>query len=336
MNEILLYADIYSYTANIFVTAMGTYKADDEITVRINGGGGEPTYGWAMIARYLEHSGRKLIKVDGAAHSMYAFFLCYCDDSEAIDVSEFLIHRAAYPDWIENNPDRFTDSMRSEVERCNGFLRAAFEAKVNKEEFEKITGVKIKDIFAMDKRVEVTLTAAQAKKVGLIDRVVTITPKRQKAINSLKEEMTAGKFGIKIAAKESEETENENEILKTENMATEIKTIEDLKANHRAIYDAAVKRGVTRERKRVAAHMVFVDVDTKAVKEAIKSGKVLDAEMTAEMTLKLSAGKILEAKKGENSDEIKTEDDVTKTAEQKEADKLSADTDKLLGLGAKK
>lgn len=332
MNEILLYSTIYSYTANEFVTKMGLVKADADLTVRINGGGGEPTYGWAMVAKYLEHKGRKLIKVDGAAHSMYAFFLCYCDDSEAIDVSEFLIHRAAYPDWIESNPDRFTEAMRSEVERCNEFLKKAFEAKVDKAEFEKITGVKIKDIFSMDQRLEVMLTAQQAKKIGLINRVVTITPKRQAEINSLKEKMTAESVGISIAAKEEELNENS----KSNNMATEIKTIDDLKANHNAIYKQAVKRGETKERKRIEALMVFHKFASKEVEEAIKSGKTLDSVMMAEMQLKMNAAATLAAKRGENGEVIETEEvTAEKTAAQKQLEEFTALVDKGLGLAKK-
>lgn len=328
MNEILLYSTIYSYTATEFVTALGKLAADEKLVVRINGGGGEPTYGWAMVAKYLEHTGHKFIKVDGAAHSMYAFMLCYSDDSEAIDVSEFLIHRAAYPDWIENNPDRFTDSMRSEVERCNVFLRKAFEAKVDKEKFEKIAGVTIADIFSMDQRLEVTLTAKQAKEVGLINRVVTITPKRQAAIKSLTERMAAQNIGVKIAAAVNDgDDESENEIPKTKNM-----TIDELKAENRELYNKIVARGVNKERKRVTALLVYQTVDAKAVTEAIIAGKAVDPIMMAEMSLKMGAGKIIEKKKDENGKEIETEEPENKTAEQKQTADFTASVENLLKI----
>lgn len=303
--EILLYDNINPYSASEFMSAMGENDINDNIVIRICGGGGDPVYAFGMIAKIQEHTGKKLIKVDGEAHSAYAFMLCYVDESEALEVAEFLIHRAAYPDWYENNPEYFTDDVRANVERVNAFLRKAFEAKVDTAKFEEITGVKIKDIFSLDGRLEVTLTAADAKRIGLIDRVVKITPQKSAEIKTLKAELMAKNLKVKMAA--------EHEIPKTKNM-----TKEEFKAAHGAEYKRIIAAGVNKERKRVSALMVYIKVDPKAVAEAIKSGAELDAEMTAEFMVKMSAQSTLSAKKGENGEVIETEEvDANKTAEKK-------------------
>lgn len=320
--EILLYDTIYSYSASEFIAAMGERDINDEVTIRINGGGGDPTFGFGMVAKYLEHKGKKLLKVDGEAHSFYAFMLCYSDDSEALEVAEFVLHRAAYPDWFESNPDYFTDDVRASVVSCNEFLRKAFEAKIDKEKFEAIAGFTIKDMFSLDGRLEVKLTAAEAKKIGLIDRVIKITPQKSAEVKSLKATLMAKNHSVRMAA------EKKDEIQKPKNM-----TIDEIKAAHPAVYKQIVARGANKERKRVAALMVYVKVDSKAVLEAIKEGKELDAEMTAEFMVKMSAQSILGKKKDENGEEIETDEPKKEaTAKEKETAEFSVEVKKQLGL----
>ena len=71
MKEILLYGQIYSSTAEAFINACNEV-GEEGVSVRINGDGGSPEYGWGMIDKYSEIKSKKLIKVDGKAHSMYA------------------------------------------------------------------------------------------------------------------------------------------------------------------------------------------------------------------------------------------------------------------------
>lgn len=273
--EILLYGSIESYSSTAFIQQMEE-NADQDITIRVNSPGGVPEYGWGMIAKFSEHKGSKKIKVDSQAHSMAAFFLCYASDAEALDVSEFLIHRAAYPSWIESNPDYFDEATRGNLERINTSLRKAFENKVDVVAFEALTSMKVKDIFSSDQRLEVFLTAAQAKKIGLIDRVVKITPEKKVEINSL----------LKAASMKPLYEEKKNEIEIVELKSTEKMTIEKLKAEHPELYAQIVAIGVASERDRVEACMVFIELDAAAVKEAISSGKPLSEKQKAEFAMK--------------------------------------------------
>ena len=235
VKEILLYDSIYSMTSQIFVTALEDAK-DQDITVRINCDGGEVECGWAMIAKFAEHKGKKNVKVDAKAHSMGALFLCYADDVECLDVAEFLIHRASYPQWYEGS-EYFTDAVKGNLERMNQKLRAAFEAKVDVKKFEELKGVKVKDVFSMDQRIDVFLTSAEAKKIGLVDTITKITPAKRAEIDAYAMKIAA-KYTVKPAAIVEETEEEKNPII--EPVMT---TIAEFKAKHPELYAQAVNEG---------------------------------------------------------------------------------------------
>jgi ATP-dependent protease ClpP protease subunit len=88
--EILLYGDINSDSSSLFITRLNDAIADD-ISVRVNTNGGNPEYGWGSVAKFAEHPGKKSCKVDGKAYSFGAYFLCYTEDVEALDVSQHFL-----------------------------------------------------------------------------------------------------------------------------------------------------------------------------------------------------------------------------------------------------
>lgn len=314
MKEILLYDSIYSLTSQQFVIALEEAK-DEDITVRINCDGGEVECGWAMIAKFAEHKGKKLVKVDAKAHSMGALFLCYADDVECLDVAEFLIHRASYGDWFEKS-EYFTDSLRGNIERMNKKLQAAFEAKVDVKEFEKLKGVKVKDVFSMESRIDVFLTAAEAKKIGLVNTITKITPAKRAEIET---------YAAKIAARYKptpEATPVIEEEVKPEKQP--VMTLEELKSKHPELYAAAVKAGKDAEKERIEALLVYNEVDPEAVKKAIEAGTEVGPKMMAEMQMKISAKASLKTTEteGKEKGDGKTEE-VKPEAEGKE--KATAD-----------
>lgn len=312
--EILLYSGIDSLSSSEFIREMDEAAAED-VTVRVNCPGGTPEYGWGMVAKLAEHPGKKKVKVDGQAYSMGLFFLCYADDSEGLDVSEYLVHRAAYSQWFESSPEYFTDPMRENLTRINASLEKAFRAKVDVALFEELKGVKVKDIFSMDSRIDVFLSAKEAKKIGLIKSIVNITPTKKAEIESrmsaVAEKITAQYTGTKPP----KETEPKNTIM----------TLAELKANHPAIYAQAVAEGVingvSQEKERVEACMVFVEIDPMAVKAAIESGKPLSPKQMAELSLKSFSAESLKKTEGSSAKPIVTgsaAEDDKKTPEEKE------------------
>lgn len=305
--EILLYKQIESNSASEFITAMDE-ASDSDICLRISSNGGNPDFGFGMIAKFREHKKGKLIKVDGKAHSMVAFFLCYSDDNEALEVAEFVIHRAAYPKWFEDQPELFTEDVRANVERINSFLRKALEAKIDVAKFEVLKNVKMKDIFSLDSRIDVSLTAAEAKKIGLINRIIKITPEKSAEIKSLMAEINAQHLGIEIA------TTNTPEIIKPENM-----TIEKLKAEHPTLFAQVVAMGIAQEKDRVEACLVFIDIDPVGVKAAIETGNALTAKAMAEFGLKAMSKESLSKIAAESTASVTTGEAETPKSEKEKA-----------------
>lgn len=317
--QILLYGEIFGFSSEMFLTEMETLK-DDDIELRIDTIGGNPEAAFGMISKFQEHEGSKKIKVDGRAFSMGAFFLCYAEDVEALDVSSFVLHRAAFPEWMEASETFFDDERRARLEDVNKSLRKALEAKIDVAKFEKISKVTMDELFSMDGRIDVRLNAKQAKQIGLINKVNNITPQIQANINSYNDEMIqmAAKYvGDNPTAKE--EVPQVNKVVnKNTNM-----DLSKLKAEHPALY-AQVKQegfdhGVAQERDRIGAWMAFADIDLKAVSEGIKGEKTLSATDMAELTRKGISAKVLGETEEEAPEDVNTPPTADK--EQPEAKK---------------
>ena len=275
-----------SYTATDFIKSlMAVPTKEEDLDIRICCNGGEPTAMWAMLSKLSEMPNKKKAKVDGKAYSGGAFALCYMDDVEAIDTSEFLFHRAAYSSYFESNPEYFDDATRGNLERVNASLRKAMEAKLDIPQFEKIAKCSMDELFSTKDRKDVFLTAKQAKQIGLVNRVTQITPKRKNEIETTMANVASIRSGFKMAAIHTP-IENQNN-----NM--EIKTLADLKANYPAIYAEAKQKGAAAELSRVNSFNVFRAVDPKAVDEAIKTGKPFTTDFQSEMLLKAASGKAL-------------------------------------------
>lgn len=305
MPEILLYDTIASDSAQAFITALNASGTED-LTVRINTPGGEPNYMWGMLAKYSEYKGKKNVKVDGAAYSGGLYFLCYCDSAECLDVSEGLAHRAAYSQWYE--AEYMTAAEKENLIATNKNLRAALEAKVDADKFAKETGVTLDELFSMDDRKDVYLDAKQMKRLGLVNSIVTLTPKKKQEIVAL-----AGKYHQPVYEKvaafgETKPTPDKKVIMDKQT----------LKAEHREVYDAIIKEALDEERDRVNALLAFVDVDTEGVVKTIKEGGKLTMTAMAELSRKQFSKEALEKIEKENAKEVVTGEATTKVLTEKE------------------
>lgn len=280
--EVLIYGQINEHSSSEFIDSINELEANDDLVVRVNTSGGSPEYGFGMVAKYAEFSGNKILKIDGKAFSMGLFFVVYADSSEALDVSEFLIHRAAYPAWFEKDPEFFTEELRGNLARNNKNLETAFRNKVDVAKFEALKGVKVKDIFSMEGRIDVFLSAKEARDIGLIDKIIKITPAKKAEIESTMIEMAA-KYGENVNKPVTPVAEVKPDKLKK-------MTKEEFKASnpeaYNEIFNAGVKTGSDNEKARIDAWMVFADVDIEAVQKGIESGAALSARDTAELSRK--------------------------------------------------
>lgn len=301
--EVLLYGRIDSYSANEFHTALQEIEADGELLLRINSVGGSPEYGWGIISMWNEIKAPKKIRIDGQAHSAAAFILCYAENSEGLDVSEYLIHRAAYPQWMEQSAE-FDDATKGNLLRVNKSLETAFRNKVDIEKFEalpQMAGKKTKDIFSMDSRIDIYLTAKEAKQIGLINKVIPLTPSITAEISGYAKAASSTVFVPK--------TELPKPINKQKQM-----TAEQLKSEHPEVFNAIAKSAVVAERDRVGAWMAFNDIDAVAVAKGITEGLTCGQKDMADFTRKGIAKGAVTAAAAEVIPPV--EGAETKTAEQ--------------------
>lgn len=278
--EILLYGAIFDFTAERFIQQVEE-AVDEDIIVRLNTPGGEVFASWGMIAKLHEHKNNTLGKIDGAVLSMGSFMLPFFDTVEALDVSRIMIHRASGGDG--------SDEDNKLLAGMNKDLRTALEHKIDEEKFTVITGKTFDDIFKGEEVVSVWLTGAEAKKVGLVDKVVKLTKKQVAAFEN--------KY-FNIAAKADD---NENKDKKPKKM-----TIEEIRAQHPEAYALILALGRTEEADRNGAWMAFVEIDPKAVKEGIESGKPLSQTAMAEFSVKALGIKALDNVEEDSPEAIAT------------------------------
>jgi ATP-dependent protease ClpP protease subunit len=330
--DVLLYGVIDSYSAPEVIKEINEVVEADpeaEVIVRVNTPGGSPEYGWGIAAKLQSLKAGFVLYNDGQSHSMGMFLNCYAKKSFAVDTNEFLVHRAAYPMWYESDPDFMDEATRGNLERVNKSLRTAFENKVDGKKFEEITGVKIKDIFSMNGRAEVYLTAKQAKQIGLIDEIITLTPSKKSEIDALYE-----KAALRVNPKRSEEEKKDKNLPKIEAM-----TIEKLKAEHPELYasifkageTAGITAGTTSERERVNACLEFLDIDKEGALKIVKEGRNLNQADMAAFTVKSikEAKKTALGKEGAASEIHTDEEEITtevKTEEKKTLDEFLKNT----------
>jgi len=332
--EVLIYGGIDECTSAEFIEEINEALAEDvssDIVVRLNTPGGSPEYAWGMIAKFSELQGKKSVKNDGKSYSMGLYFNCYAENCSALDVTQFILHRAAYPSWVECDENCFTDAMKTNLANINKSLRKAFESKVDVAKFENLKSVKDKGItldqvFSMDSRIDIPLTAKEAKQIGLINEIITITPSIKAEIESFEKRAfsVTAKYNGKIEAKEVE---------KFNQPKNKIMTIETLKAEHPSVYAQVLALGIAQEQDRVNACLVFIDADVKGVKEAIASGKSLSATQMAEFTMKAVSAATLAKIEAENPEVKNTAAGAAeKTAKEKEVGAFESALDKNLGL----
>ncbi len=251
----------------------------------------------------------KKVKVDGKAYSFGAFALCYTNDSEAVDTAQFMVHRAAYPEWFENS-EYFTQPYKENLAAINKKLEEAFRNKVDVEAFEnlkqvKTKGITVKDIFSMDTRIDVFFNAKDAKAIKLINRIVQLTPAKKAEIDTRFAVIAAkytGEDQTRITFdKPDSETEVKEVVKKHTNM-----NIEKLKSEFPELYASVKKEGADAEKDRVEAIMVFAEIDPVACKLAVESGKPLSQKQMAELTLKSVSKETLATIASESVREVQT------------------------------
>lgn len=300
---------------------MEAYK-DSDVCVRMNCPGGSVYDAYGMYAKYAEHPKTKKIKVDGQAKSAGCMFLFYADEVTCLDVTDFMLHRAAFPSWLENDKEAFTEEMKAQLIKMNNSLRAALEAKVSSARFAAITGVSLDDVFSLDKRVDVNFNAQQALQMGLVSKIIPLTSDIKKEIDAL-----ASSYGVAAFSKEPKINQPKNTVM----------TKAEIKSQFPQAYNEILAAGAAAEKTRVNAWMKFMDIDAKATKEGIASGASVDMEVMAEMTVKAVSNKQVSNLQEDSAKPVATPDtnapkEEPKTENQATFEALVAEGLEALGL----
>jgi hypothetical protein len=253
------------------------------------------------------------------------YFCVFANDVECLDVSDFMVHRAALPSYIENDPEEFTDDLKAQLNKINGSLRQGMEAKISADIFKAVTGVSYDDLFSLDSRIDVNISAAQAKQMGLVSKVNPLTSSKKSEIMSLSAQCGVAAFsdnkGFIIPTIFKAVDKIEPITIKTNKM-----TVAELKTAHPEAYAAAVAEGVAAEKSRVETWMVYNDVDAKAVAEGIESGKTLSPKAAAEFGKKMFAKQTAATIESEAPEAVKTAPvAAAPTAEAVALDKFNAE-----------
>lgn len=336
--DILLFGQIWQYNAMFFFDQIKEATEDnpeEELVLRINSEGGSPDYSMSMIEKVREMQSQFSIKVGAQAHSSALFFLCYVDPSktECLDTTQAILHRAAYPQWIEKG-EGFKGSLYEDIVlKSNKDLEKAFRARVDVAVLESLPQFKdknitLKDVFSMEGRIDVLLTGFDLKKIGLVSRVNKITPTKKQEIEAQIETFnkcqTIQEYRLAAQAVLPKE---ESDPLKVQTTMT----IEKLKAEFPLVYAAIVLEGQKAEQARVAAWLAWQGVDAEAVSKGIKEGAAVDMQVISEMSAKALKTNALAAMTAENPGAIETEEVKTaKTAAQQKVASFEEETKKFL------
>lgn len=318
--ELYLYSGIYDFIVADLLAEMEN-NSESDVVLRVNSPGGYVFAGWGLIAKMQERtkSGYKTnIKVDGTAMSMAAFMLIFADEVEAMDVSVIMLHRA---DMYISSPED-----QAFLDRVNKSLRAKLEAKIDDKLMKELKGVSIADLFEGEKRIDLMLSAAEAKKIGLVDKITKVNPKEVEAYNE--------KFKIAATA--------ENPI---NNPQMEKLTLEKIKAENPALYNEIIalgeKQGVTKERDRVTGCLAYLEIDKDQSLKMVKEGTDLTPGVMAEFQVKAmnktKLKAVKETSKENETEEEEVEEEVEATEKEKKIAQFKKDVEARLkkNLGKK-
>lgn len=300
--ELLLYTGINNYTVAGAIEAINAYKGKP-LTIRINSYGGDGVAAWGLYDKVRDH-GDITCQVDGAAMSAAGNLLLFCKKVVALSASSILFHRAA-------------STGESDVEKkwladTNANMKKTMVARINPIEFQKVTGFTIDEMFSMDDRKDILLTAQQAKQIGLVDEIKELTPDIHSEIEQYQND-----FNYKIAA-EGNPTPTPTTM-----------TVDELKLKFPATYSAIFEAGKTEgktlgvkdELDRVKAWSEFVAIDAEAVKKGIDSGLPVTMSVISAMTVKGMNKKTLGDAEADGAGDVTTaapDVALAKTAKQRE------------------
>jgi ATP-dependent protease ClpP protease subunit len=316
---------------------------EEELILRANTEGGSPDYMMSIMEKVQELSNQITIKGGSQMHSSGFFAMCYVPKErvEVADVTQAVLHRAAYPSWLEKSPEFPGSSYDITMSKTNRDLEKAVRARVDVEVLESLPQFKeknltLKDVFSKESRIDIVLSGSDLKKIGLASKVNKITPSRQaelnaeieifKQCNSLEELRTAASL---VSADSIVTTKTEN---------NKIMDLQELKSKHPDVYAQALAEGKTagktEESDRVRGWEAFRHIDAEAVTKGIQSGKTIGPADIAEFSAKAVSPEYLKKIAASSAAPLTTTEAqasaTPKTDDEKTLDELEASAKSIL------
>ena len=313
MNEIFLYGGVYSWSAQDILTKMSEIGADKDITFRTNSGGGDVFAAQGILADMKKRTGKNIQSMEGTASSMAFFWGLYMDKVTALETTKALVHRADM--WVENQEDAL---MLADV---NENFKKEMRNRLNIKAFEKRVGMTLDQFFdpGMNNSVrhEAWLSASDLVAIGMVkeEDVLKLTPE----IEAM-QKVTASFDSYREPKAVEPIKEQEQVIINNNNSQT-------MEASER-------KAVLTAEQNRVAAWMVWAEVDLAKVKAGIESGKEISEKETQEFVLAMNDKTKLKELEANSQGKIDTPK-VEPTAEEKadaEYKQAEAELKKAMGI----
>jgi ATP-dependent protease ClpP protease subunit len=179
MNEIILYSALDEYSAGQLIYQLNWIGENQVYAVRMYCPGGDVEASWGIPAKMQELKQKgchSIAKVDGMAASMAGVLLCFFDEREALDVSNIMLHRAAYAEKDrEGNPIIQTPEDKQRLAKINADLKAKMQQVIDDRKLKAIKGISVDDLFdEKKKRINLWLNAGEAREIGLITKVIPI------------------------------------------------------------------------------------------------------------------------------------------------------------------
>ena len=287
---ILLYSAIYPDTAAKFIGDLDAC-GDSDVRVLVNCPGGDPYSTYGMIAMANERDNLSY-DVHGQASSCAAYMVAGSPnkaDNTCLNVSAFIFHRAA--SWMEGNATYFTDAVKAELEEVNKNLRGILEKGIGADNFKKITGTSLDEMFDMSKRIDVRVNAKQAVKLGIIGKIVSLSSKMKAEIES-----NATKYHIAAFAEGTTFTniESSNDTVME---YKEIKTLAELEAAYPTLVAEMKKttttEAIANEKMRIESWSAWALVDPEAVAKGIAGDKFPTPADTSKFQVKMASPDVL-------------------------------------------
>jgi ATP-dependent protease ClpP protease subunit len=175
---ILLYSVIYSELAQEITEQILSTPKNQAIDIWLNSPGGSINAGWSILAALQDRETVNMTVV-GDASSMAFFMLLFATNVSVYDTATLLIHRASIM-----SDEALTEDQIQGILAQNKILRQKLSERIDEQKFIKIVGKTFDQIFDMNARINVRITAQQAKDIGLVNNVIKLDVAKMNAIES--------------------------------------------------------------------------------------------------------------------------------------------------------